>query len=128
VIVGLQHVAIPFPGDPESVDIARQFYGEVLALAEIAVPPTLRGVVLWFNAGDQELHVFSEPSGVAANDQSRRHPCFQVDDVAAFRAQLGASGVETIDSDGDIPGRPRFFALDPFGNAIEFVEFRPDHW
>ena len=30
--------------------------------------------------------------------------------------------------DGEIPGRPRFFARDPFGNQIEFVEFRPDHW
>ena len=38
------------------------------------------------------------------------------------------NGVETIDNDGEIPGRPRFFCRDPFGNAIEIVEFKPDHW
>src|SRR5215213_1573109 len=78
-IVGLQHVAVPFPGTPESVEVARRFFGAILGLAEVSVPPALRGIVLWFKAGDQELHIFSEPSGVAANDQSRRHPCLQVD-------------------------------------------------
>jgi len=114
-ILRLQHVALPFPGTPQTVASARHFYTDVMGLTEMA-------------AGELELHLFSEPSGVAVNDQSRRHPCFQVDDATAFRAQLDANGVTTVDNDGEIPGRPRFFARDPFGNQIEFVEFRPDHW
>jgi len=127
-ILRLQHVALPFPGTADAVATARHFYTDVLGLTEMAVPPTLPGTVLWWAAGELELHLFSEPSGVAANDQSRRHPCFQVDDATAFRAHLDANRVTTVDSDGEIPGRPRFFARDPFGNQIEFVEFRPTHW
>jgi catechol 2,3-dioxygenase-like lactoylglutathione lyase family enzyme len=127
-IVRLQHVALPYPGTPESAAAARHFYGDVLGLEELSVPPTLPGTVLWWAAGELEVHLFSEPSGVAVNDQSRRHPCLQVDDATTFRALLDTSGVTTVDNDGEIPGRPRFFARDPFGNQIEFVEFRPDHW
>jgi len=124
----LQHVSLPFPGTAESVVAARRFYSEVMGLEERPVPPALPGVVLWFAVGDEELHLFSEPAGVAVNPQSRRHPCFQVDDVARLRAHLDGAGATTRDHDGEIPGRPRFFALDPFGNTIEFVTFEPDHW
>jgi len=127
-ILRLQHVSLPIPGTPDSVAQTRRFYGEILGLREKPHPPSLPGVIVWFDVGDQELHLFSDPSGVAANDQSRRHPCFQVEDVAAVRSRLDAAGVATRDDDGDIPGRPRFFAVDPFGNNLEFAQFEPDHW
>jgi catechol 2,3-dioxygenase-like lactoylglutathione lyase family enzyme len=124
----LQHVSLPFPGDPESLVVARRFYGAVLSLDEIARPSVFPGAGIWYAAGDQELHLFSEPSGVAANSESRRHPCFEVDDVDALRAHLVSAGVTTRDHDGEIPGRPRFFAVDPFGNTLEFVHFDANHW
>ncbi len=124
----MQHVSLPFPGTIAGAVDARRFYGEILGLEERRVPPVFPGVTIWFAAGDQELHVFAEPSGVAVNAESRRHPCFQVDDVVRMRAHLAAAGVATRDHDGEIPGRPRFFAIDPFGNVIEFVEFDEDHW
>lgn len=124
----LQHVSLPFPGTPGSVAEAARFYGDVLGLEARPRPPKLPGVGLWYGVGDQELHLFSEPSGVAANAQSRRHPCFLVDDVDRLRARLRAAAVPTRDDDGEIPGRPRFFAVDPFENTIEFVQFEADHW
>jgi len=124
----LQHVSLPFPGTPDSLESARRFYGEILRLAEIPRPPLLPGVGIWYAVGDQELHLFSEADGVAVNPQSRRHPCFQVDDVATLRARLAAAGVTTRDDDGEIPGRLRFFAVDPFDNTLELVQFEPDHW
>jgi catechol 2,3-dioxygenase-like lactoylglutathione lyase family enzyme len=129
-VLRLQHVSLPFPGDAESLEAARGFYGEILGLEERARPPLLPGVGIWYitGPGDQELHLFSEPSGVAANPESRRHPCFQVDDVEALRARLVSAGVTTRDDDGEIPGRSRFFAIDPFDNTLEFVQFAPDHW
>lgn len=127
-VLRLQHVSVPFPGDPASLDVARRFYGEILALAECARPPLLPGSGIWYTVGDQELHLFSEPSGVASNADSRRHPCFQVDDVALLRADLVSAGVPTRDDDGEIPGRHRFFAVDPFGNTLEFVQFDANHW
>lgn len=127
-VLRLQHVSVPFPGDAASLEAARRFYGETLALDELPRPPALPGVGLWYAVGDQELHLFSEPSGVAANPESLRHPCFQFDDVAGLRAHLVEAGVTTRDHDGEIPGRDRFFAVDPFGNTLEFVQFQATHW
>lgn len=127
-IVRLQHVSLPFPGTPESLDAARRFYVETLGLAECPRPPLLPGVGIWYTVGDQELHLFSEPAGVAVNPESRRHPCFQVDDVAALRQRLDAAGVSTRDDDGEISGRRRFFAVDPFDNTLELVQFEANHW
>jgi catechol 2,3-dioxygenase-like lactoylglutathione lyase family enzyme len=126
LVLRLHHVALPFPGTTESVTIARQFYGTVLGLEERPVPPSLPGV-LWFAAGDQELHLFAEPSGVAANGESRRHPCFEVNDLAALRVLLDEAGIAVMQDGPGIPGRRRFFVRDPFGNAIEFVEFDVNH-
>jgi catechol 2,3-dioxygenase-like lactoylglutathione lyase family enzyme len=127
-VLRLQHVSLPFPGSAPSLDEARAFYAGILGLEELARPPALPGVGIWYAVGDQELHLFSEPSGVDANHASKRHPCFQVDDVDGLRARLTGRGVVTRDHDGDIPGRPRFFAVDPFGNTLEFVRFEDDHW
>ncbi len=127
-ILRMQHVSLPIPETPEEMQTARRFYGEVLGLDECPRPPALPNGGIWYALGDQELHLFAEPTGVAANTESRRHPCLQVDDVARFRRRLAEAGVSTRDDDGTIPGRSRFFALDPFGNTIEFVEFAADHW
>jgi catechol 2,3-dioxygenase-like lactoylglutathione lyase family enzyme len=122
-LLRLQHVALPFPGTDESMDQARRFYSGTLGLEELDVPGPLVGSVLWFAVGDQELHLFAEASGVDVNDQTHTHPCFEVADVGATRSQLELNGLVTIDGNPNIEGRPRFFALDPFGNALEFVEF-----
>ena len=124
----VQHVSLPFPGSDASMAVARHVYADVLGLEEVRRPPAIPGPGLWFAVGDQELHLFSEASGVAANGESRRHPCFQVGDVAALRAHLVANGLTTRDDDGTIPGRPRFFGVDPFGNTLEFVQFDEGHW
>jgi len=127
-VTRLQHVSLPFPGTPGSFDEARRFYVEIVGLRERPRPDVFPGTGIWYAVGDQELHLFTEPTGVAANPDSTRHPCFQVDDVQGLRARLVAAGVATRDHDGQIPGRPRFFALDPWGNTLEFVQFEADHW
>jgi catechol 2,3-dioxygenase-like lactoylglutathione lyase family enzyme len=124
----LQHVSLPFDGTDDDLAEARRFYGEVLGLRELDRPPVLPNAGLWYAVGDQELHLFADPSGTTVNSLSRRHPCFQVDDVDTLRLRLTAAGVPTRDHDGEIPGRPRFFAIDPFDNTLEFVTFEADHW
>jgi catechol 2,3-dioxygenase-like lactoylglutathione lyase family enzyme len=124
----IQHVSLPIPGDVESIAVARRFYGDVLGLEEIARPDVFPAAGLWYGLGGQELHLFGEPSGVAVNAESLRHPCFEVEDVDALRKHLEITGVPTRDDDGEIPGRARFFGLDPFGNTLEFVHFAADHW
>ncbi|MDT5293611.1 MAG: hypothetical protein QOJ76_491, partial [Acidobacteriota bacterium] len=63
------------------------------------------------------LHLGVE-DGVAS---SKRHPAFEVEQVAAVRAYLEQNGVRTKD-EPDLPGIKRFSFFDPFGNRIELLE------
>ena len=120
-IQGLHHVALPFPGTEEALDAARHFYGALVGLGELTVPPTLEGV-LWFDTGDgTEIHLYTDPQASAV--RSPRHPCLRVTGLAELRERLRNAGAELIEPADDIPGRKRFFAFDPFGNALEFAEF-----
>jgi catechol 2,3-dioxygenase-like lactoylglutathione lyase family enzyme len=118
-ITGLHHVQVAITRGNEPA--ARQFYGEVLGLAEIDKPDSLadRGGI-WFRCGSQQLHCGVE-SEVAP---SRRHPALLTNDLEALRARLRAAGIP-IDEDRQIPGYRRFYAQDPFGNRLEFMQAVP---
>ena len=121
----LQHVSTPFPaGAQEDV---RRFYGGVLGLSEKPPPRSLdgRGVV-WFDAGEGELELHFLPDPVEPDPRAMRHLCLEVDDVEAYRERLAAEGYEVSD-DVEIPGRPRFFCRDPFGNLLEFTTIEGDY-
>jgi len=119
----LQHVSIPAP--PGSEAAIRAFYGELLGLEELPPPPSLqRLVVLWFKLdAAAELHVFLE---APLADPSERHFCLVVEDLAGLRQILAAAGYLPYE-DESIPGRPRFFCRDPFGNIIEFTTIEADY-
>jgi catechol 2,3-dioxygenase-like lactoylglutathione lyase family enzyme len=116
----LHHVSIPAP--PDRITEGRAFYGDLLGMPELGQPATLEaGSVVWFQAGDGELHLFKEDS--AAGVPSGRHFCFAVDDVDEIRARLEHAGV-AIEDTTPIHNRPRFFCQDPFGNRLEITELR----
>ncbi len=118
----LQHVSSPYPaGEDRSV---RRFYAEVLGLHEQPTPSTLAGMgLLWFTAGEGlELHFFPGPQ----DPESRRHFCFDIDDLEETRRRLVAAGLEPFD-DTPIPNRPRFFCRDPVGNLVEFTRIEGDY-
>jgi catechol 2,3-dioxygenase-like lactoylglutathione lyase family enzyme len=121
----LQHVSTPYPRGRQG-DV-RAFYGELLGLEEKDVPESLRDQELvWFDAGDGERELHFLPDVVAPDPRALRHFCLEVEDVAAWRRQLEAAGVETSDQT-PIPNRPRFFCRDPFGNLIEFTTIVGDY-
>jgi catechol 2,3-dioxygenase-like lactoylglutathione lyase family enzyme len=114
----LQHVAISRP--PGGDAAARAFYGGLLGLAEMRPPATLSSLdLIWFRlAENTELHIMvEEPMG---QDHSGRHFCLAVDDLMEMQARLEEAGVTAV-GDLPIPGRPRFFVRDPFGNLIEIT-------
>lgn len=116
--VRLQHVALPRP--PASDETARHFYGTLLGLDEIPAPPALSTLaVIWYRLdGASELHLFvEEPTG---QDRSGRHFCLAVQDVEELRERLEAAGTIVVGA-APIPGRPRYFVRDPFGNLIELT-------
>jgi catechol 2,3-dioxygenase-like lactoylglutathione lyase family enzyme len=118
-IQGIAHVQLAItPGDE---DDARAFYGGLVGLAEVAKPESLRdrgGV--WFACGEQEIHCGVED----AVAPTRRHPALLTDELDALKARLEAAGTETV-ADRELPGYRRFYAIDPFGNRLEFLEPLP---
>ena len=105
----LDHVQVAAPPGCEAE--ARAFYGGVLGLREVAKPDALRarrGV--WF----EQLHVGVEEGFRPAR---KAHPAFAVDDLDALAARIG-----DVQWDDAVPGIRRFYASDPFGNRLEFVQ------
>ncbi len=119
----IQHVSLPRP--PGSDAAARSFYSELLGLEEVAPPKSLSELdLIWFRLGDTELHLFTEePMG---QDHSGRHVCLAVDDLEALREHLQEAGVSVVGTI-PIPGRPRYFIRDPFGNLIEITSIDGDY-
>jgi catechol 2,3-dioxygenase-like lactoylglutathione lyase family enzyme len=114
---GLDHVQIAAP--PGCEDAARRFFGELLGLEELPKPEPLasRGGA-WFRVGAHELHVGVEAAFEAAR---KAHPAFAVDDVDELAARIEGAGVD-VRWDDELPGIRRFYAADPWGNRLEFLQ------
>lgn len=115
--IGLDHVQVAAPAGCE--EEARRFFRDVLGMPEVPKPEALRrrgGV--WFQCGSQTVHVGVEASFAPAK---KAHPAFLTSDLEALRQRLEAAGVTVREGD-EIPGVKRFFADDPFGNRLEFME------
>lgn len=115
-VFGIAHVQVAITRGGE--DEARAFYGTLLGLRELEKPESLRdrgGV--WFQCGMQEIHCGVEES-IAP---TRRHPALLVEGLDELKAKLDGAGVRT-EVDRQLPGYRRFYALDSFGNRLEFLE------
>jgi catechol 2,3-dioxygenase-like lactoylglutathione lyase family enzyme len=114
----IQHVSIPRPPGQESRQQAVSFFSGLLGLKEKEVPGSIQHLdLIWFQVGEMELHCFAEEP---LDDSSGRHFCLATGDVEAVRQTLQEAGYKPWNPE-EIPGRPRFFCRDPFGNIIEFT-------
>jgi catechol 2,3-dioxygenase-like lactoylglutathione lyase family enzyme len=119
MVGSIDHLQIAAPEGCE--EAARQFYGGLLGMAEIEKPATLRARGgCWFQCGEQQLHI-----GVDQDFRPARkaHPAFIVADLHALRDAFLARGLAVID-DQNLTGADRFYAEDPWGNRLEFVQQR----
>jgi len=116
-LTGMDHVQLAIPLNGEAT--ARAFYGGRLGLREVAKPDALvsRGGC-WFVGLGIHLHL-----GVADDFQPahKAHPAFSVANLAALRNRLIEADVPVIE-DESVPSVRRFYASDPFGNRLEFIE------
>jgi len=116
-ILALDHVQIAMPAGRE--DDARRFYRDLLGMDELPKPEALvRRGGAWFGAGSTMIHLGVEQEFHPAR---KAHPALLVADLAALRARLQSAGVALVDDDS-LPGMRRFYASDPFGNRIEFIQ------
>jgi catechol 2,3-dioxygenase-like lactoylglutathione lyase family enzyme len=115
-IIRLQHAALTVP--VEGLERAREFYGGILGLREVARPPELESRPgIWYSFGATELHIQTRPEVMPPGD---RHPAFVVDDLDAWHDHLAARGIDVIDQP-TIFNRRRFNVRDPFGNLLELM-------
>jgi catechol 2,3-dioxygenase-like lactoylglutathione lyase family enzyme len=101
------------------VERSRTFYHDVLGLKEIRKPRTFDFVVVWFDLGNQHLHLLLREQ---PDTLSPRHFALRVRDCAAARAYFQARGIATQETT-PIPGADRFFIHDPDGNRIEIIQW-----
>lgn len=113
----IHHVQVAIPADGETR--AREFYGTLLGLEEIAKPPNLqqRGGV-WFQTGNLQLHLGVDRSFHPAE---KAHVALQVVDLPSLVQRLAAAGYSTTE-DEPLPGFARCYVNDPFGNRTELLE------
>lgn len=114
---GLDHIQIAIPKGGEAD--ARRFWCDALGLAEIEKPDALkpRGG-LWLALDGAELHLGVEDPFTPAR---KAHPGFTVTDIDAVAARIAGFGHDPR-WDTEIKNRRRFFAQDPFGNRLEFLQ------
>jgi glyoxylase I family protein len=98
---------------------SRRFYREVLGLQEIAKPKTFDFRVLWFDLGNQQLHLLLKPQ---ADTVSARHFALRVADAQQARSHFRACGI-AIQETTPIPHCDRFFVFDPDENRIEIIQW-----
>lgn len=115
----LHHVQLAIP--PAGEDRCREFWGGILGMDEVDKPPVLaaRGGC-WFRGGGLEVHLGVETDFTPAR---KAHPGILVSDIGALATSLTEAGIE-VTWDGEFPGHDRFYACDPFGNRLEFLEPR----
>lgn len=112
----LHHVQICIPTGKESE--AREFYSGILGLTEIPKPAELiPNGGLWYRVGDIEFHIGTENE----INNSKRHPGFEVEDIAAAKKHLTDHNINVKD-EINIPGQKRISFTDPFNNKIELLQ------
>ncbi|WP_426497868.1 VOC family protein [Streptomyces sp. D54] len=116
-LAAVDHVQLAAP--PGTEDALRAFYADALGMTEIPKPPVLavRGGC-WFASGPVQLHLGVEEDFHPAK---KAHPGLRVTGIEAYAARLETHGVR-VEWDGALPGHRRFYAHDPVGNRLEFLE------
>ncbi|MSQ96489.1 MAG: bleomycin resistance protein [Gemmataceae bacterium] len=111
----LDHVSVLIT----DVGRSRRFYRDLLGLKEIAKPRTFTFVALWFELGNQQLHLLLKEK---PDVRSPRHFALRVTDANAARKYFREREVP-FDETTLIPGCDRVFVHDPDGNRIEIIQW-----
>jgi catechol 2,3-dioxygenase-like lactoylglutathione lyase family enzyme len=112
-ITQIDHVSVLIT----DLERSRRFYRDILGLKEIAKPRTFDFSVLWFDLGNQQLHLLLKGRPDAL---SPRHFALRVADARQARAYFHRHGVALQEKflsatlfRGDVKGRPAVIGAAP---------------
>jgi catechol 2,3-dioxygenase-like lactoylglutathione lyase family enzyme len=114
-ILQIDHVSVLIT----DVERSRQFYRDLLGLKEIARPRTFDFMVVWFDLGNQHLHLLLKDR---PDTDSPRHFALRVADATAARIYFRENRIAPQETT-PIPSADRFFIHDPDGNRIEIIQW-----
>lgn len=113
-IQSINHVQLAFPAGAEAS--IRRFYVNLLGLSEVRLKA---GTALRFAAGAQRIDLVPiehwQPAPVVS------HLAFEVQDLPTLRHRLLQAELPLVENRA-LPGYLRFYAKDPAGNQLEFLE------
>lgn len=116
-ILYLDHVQLAMPEGREAD--ARAFYQGVLGIPEVEKPQNLKARGgCWFEDGPVKIHIGVDPDFHPAQ---KAHPAFIVADVEGLATRIARAGYLIV-ADQPLEGFERFYAHDPFGNRLEFMQ------
>lgn len=116
MIVGIHHASLLI----SDLERARRFYQDVLGLPP-AERPELGFPGLWFQAGQQQIHLLCLPENINTREGHGGrdyHVALAVDSLAPLRERLEHADIPYTESRS---GRDALFCRDPDGNAIELI-------
>ena len=113
-VQAINHVQLGFPAGRHAQ--LRHFYSELLGLSEVVAGD---GKTLRFQAGTQRIDLV--PVQDWRPPQQQPHLALEVRNLQGLRAKLSDAGL-ALDESRLLPGHLRFYAQDPAGNGLEFLE------
>ena len=113
----IHHVQLACPSGSEPS--LRAFFVDALGFTVIEKPPVLaaRGGI-WFEGSGIQLHYGIDPDFQPAR---KAHPGLLAKDLDTWASRIRQTGQE-VTFDPELPGFRRFYAFDPVGNRLEFME------
>lgn len=116
-IHSINRVQLAFPKGGH--DAVRRFYGALVGLTELKYPVD---DALHFVAGSQRVDLVPTDQWLAPSSVSVL--AFEVKNLPRLRHQLLSANVP-LEEQNPLPGYLRFYAQDPAGNRLEFLEPDP---
>ena len=113
----LNHVNITV--QPDQLEQARKFYVEMFGFLEIPRPAILKSKGVWFQVGNQELHILLENN--LYRKKTIAHVAYEVDNLDELLKKLSDAGVKSQVS-LTLNNYRRYKLADPFGNKVELME------
>lgn len=127
MISGVAHVCLVV----RDLDAAIGFYRDRLGLGEAFDFTNDAGerIGVYLRAGRRTfIELFLGEHGQRDDEQSYKHFCLEVDDIAATVDAMRIAGVEVTDPKLGCDRSWQAWLTDPDGNRIELHQYNPDSW